>query len=86
MRVGISEGYLSRVLSGKHEPGIGVFASISKCFSVSIDWIVTGQLIQHLPRFAMLADGTLIVNHQMLIINPREIPDLMNAIRGGINA
>jgi transcriptional regulator with XRE-family HTH domain len=41
-RIGVSQGYLSALESGRKEPGAAVLLAIRKEFGKSVDWLLTG--------------------------------------------
>jgi transcriptional regulator with XRE-family HTH domain len=42
-RIGVSQGYLSTVEHGQGEIGAGVLLAISREFSKSMEWLLTGE-------------------------------------------
>ena len=42
-RIGVSQGYLSALESGRKEPGAAVLLAIRKEFGKSVDWLLTGE-------------------------------------------
>jgi len=43
LRVGVTQGHLSRLERGEKEPGAGVLLAISRAFGKSVDWLLTGK-------------------------------------------
>jgi transcriptional regulator with XRE-family HTH domain len=42
-KVGISQGQLSKIESGRMAPALGTLVRLANRFDKSLDWIVTGQ-------------------------------------------
>ena len=42
-RIGVSQGYLSRIERGEKEIGAQILLSIARAFGKSIEWLLTGQ-------------------------------------------
>jgi transcriptional regulator with XRE-family HTH domain len=42
-RIGVAQSYLSALERGEKEPGAAVLLAISREFTKSVDWLLTGQ-------------------------------------------